>query len=558
MPEAPPAGLGGRFSPRAGAAGTVEVLVRRTASRSGRGRAFVNGALCTLGLLERCLAGAVDVTGQHEHVALLDEATHLGLLDAFAGAARHPERAGGGEESLVARYRLAHSALAAALRARDGARRRGRGAGAPRRLPRRSSSASWRRWGRSRARTRRWSGSDRCWSPPSGCASRPATPRRSSTATRGAAPRGSAGRCGPWRSAAALDPALEPTVALLRSALAEAEEAGRALARYADALGGDPERLAEVEERLEALRSLARKHGGSVGSALARAEAMRAELAEVESSGERLALLEGEMAAAGARAVALAAELSAVRSAAARDLAREVRRELTALAMGRCRVEVELQPPEQPLVHEGVALGADGAERARLMIAPNPGEPARPLARVASGGELSRVLLAAKRALARVDPCATYVFDEVDSGIGGAVAEAVGRLLAQVATDRQVVCVTHLPQVASHADHHYKVEKLVAGGRTTAAVRKLSPAEREEEVARMLAGATVTVVAREHARELIATARAGSPGAGHPGRASPTAILARVGREVGRGAAARRSQGAEHLGAGRTVRAATS
>ena len=489
-------------------------------------------------------------------MALLDEATHLGLLDAFAGAARHPERAGAGEESLVARYRLAYSSLAAALRAREalaaeGEERARRADYLAFQL--RELEAVGPKPGEDEALERErqvLASSERLRESARHAEALVYGDEGSSAEGLGRAVRALA-------EAAALDAALEPTVALLRSALAEAEEAGRELARYADALGGDPERLAEVEERLEALRSLARKHGGSVGSALARAEAMRAELGEVESSGERLALLEGEIAAAGARAVALAAELTAVRAAAARDLAREVRRELTALAMGRCRVEVELQPPEQPLVHEGVALGADGAERARLMIAPNPGEPARPLARVASGGELSRVLLAAKRALARVDPCATYVFDEVDSGIGGAVAEAVGRLLAQVAADRQVVCVTHLPQVASHADHHYKVEKLVAGGRTTAAVRKLTPAEREEEVARMLAGATVTGVAREHARELIATARASSPAPGGPRRAPPTAVLARVGREVGRGAAARRARVAEHLGDGRTVRAAT-
>jgi DNA repair protein RecN (Recombination protein N) len=149
-----------------------------------------------------------------------------------------------------------------------------------------------------------------------------------------------------------------------------------------------------------------------------------------------------------------------------------------------------------------------------ILIAPNPGEPPRPLARVASGGELSRVLLAVKRSLARADPVATYVFDEVDGGIGGAVAEAVGRALADVARERQVLCVTHLPQVAAFADRHCRVEKRVSGGRTAAWVVPLeAQGDRRAEVARMLAGQTVTASALEHAAALIAAARGQPEGA---------------------------------------------
>ncbi|HEX8910226.1 MAG TPA: DNA repair protein RecN, partial [Anaeromyxobacteraceae bacterium] len=271
---------------------------------------------------------------------------------------------------------------------------------------------------------------------------------------------------------------------------------------------GDPERLAEVTERLEALRALARKHGGTLEAALARAEAMRAELAEVEGGACELAQLERTLAQSGAAARALAAELSQARRAAAEALCREVRHGLTALAMARCRVEVEFLAPEAARELEGAALGKDGAERARVLIAPNPGEPPRPLARVASGGELSRLLLALKRALARADPVDTYVFDEVDAGIGGAVADAVGRLLAEVSRERQVVCVTHLPQVAAFADRHLRVEKRVQGGRTATGVVPLASLdERRSEVARMMAGATLTPSALEHAGALLAAAR---------------------------------------------------
>jgi DNA repair protein RecN (Recombination protein N) len=254
---------------------------------------------------------------------------------------------------------------------------------------------------------------------------------------------------------------------------------------------------------------------------------MRAELASAVGSAERLERLEGEIAEAGARAVALASDLSRARAEAARAFARGVRRELEVLAMGRCRVEVAFLPPENPLAHAGVPLGPDGAERAQILLAPNPGEPARPLARIASGGELSRVLLAVKRSLARTDPVGTYVFDEVDSGIGGGVAEAVGRLLSEVSRERQVLCVTHLPQVAAFAGRHLRVHKRVQGGRTCASVVALeSEAERREEVARMLAGVTLTDSALEHAGSLMSAAR--SPAvASHGRRASPTRTAAR-------------------------------
>jgi DNA repair protein RecN (Recombination protein N) len=157
-------------------------------------------------------------------------------------------------------------------------------------------------------------------------------------------------------------------------------------------------------------------------------------------------------------------------------------------------------------------LAAEGAERAEFLLAPNPGEPPRPLARIASGGELSRILLAVKQTLARRDPVLTYVFDEVDSGIGGAVAEAMGRVLAEVSRGRQVVCITHLPQIAAFADRHHRVEKRVAGGRTTSEVTALLPGEaRRQEVARMMAGATVTAAALEHAGALIEAARGAAP-----------------------------------------------
>jgi DNA repair protein RecN (Recombination protein N) len=506
--------------------GTVELLVRRVAPRGGRGRAFVNGSLCTLSMLEAGLKGLVDISGQHEHVSLLDPATHLDLLDAFAGEG--PLAAG----SLSARYRDAFAGFAALWReeralAQDEGERARRVDYLAFQLKELEGAEAKPGEDEALERERKVLLSAAKLAGAARTAEGLVYGEEGSAAERvGQAVRALA-------EAAQLDPRLGPTLDLLRSASAEVEEAGRELGRYAGSLGGDPERLAFVEERLAQLRSLARKHGGSLAAALERREAMAVELASLEGSDGRRAQLGGLLAEKGAEAARLAAELSRVRQGAAREFARAVRREIEGLGMERCRLEVAFGPPESALAVGAASLGAAGAERAEILIAPNPGEPARPLARIASGGELSRVLLAVKRALLAADPVPTQVFDEVDAGIGGAVAEAVGRMLAEVSGRRQVLCVTHLPQVAAFADHHYLVEKRVAAGRTCTSVHVLEEEQaRRGEVARMLAGQTVTASALEHAAALIAAARR-----------PPAAVRGRR-EDVGRSAARREGSGA--------------
>jgi DNA repair protein RecN (Recombination protein N) len=497
--------------PRPEAAEAGELLVRRTVSRSGRGRAFVNGSLCTASMLEQAMRGLVDVSGQREHVSLLDEGSHLSLLDAFGGLT--------GEEGLAPRYRQAYGELAARVRERevllaeDGerARRMDYLAFQLRELeaadPRPGEEAELEQERRVLA------GGEKLKEASRGAEGLVYGEEGSASERIGRAVKA-------LSEAAHTDPRLEGPLQLLRSAAAEAEEAGRELQRYADSLGGDPERLAAVEERLELLRQLARKHGGSLAAAVARREAMRQELAAAAGSGERLETLSREIAEIGPRAAELATALGEARRDAAGTFARAVQRELEELAMGRCRLAVAFLPVEGGVEQGDLRLGPAGAERAEILIAPNPGEPPRALSRIASGGELSRVLLAVKRALMRTDPVPTYVFDEVDAGIGGAVAESVGRLLSEVARGRQVVCVTHLPQVAAFAERHHRVEKRVAAGRTAARVELLEGDEdRRREVARMLAGQTVTDSALEHAGALMAAARAASTGA--RGRRSP-------------------------------------
>ena len=506
--------------PRPGGGETAELLVRRVAARGGKGRAFVNGVLCTVSMLEQALRGVVDVTGQHEHVSLLDPATHLELVDAFAGVDQ-PE---GGRPPLLARYRAAFGALAALLRERDAlqldagerARRADYLAFQLRELeavdPRPGEDAALEGERRVLASAERLRDAARA-AEGHVYAEEGSASERVGLAVRAIA------------DAVQLDARLEGPASLLRSAAAEIDEAGRELSRYADGLGGDPERLQAILDRLDALKAVARKHGGSLEAAVAARARMAAELASLQGGGERLEALAAEIAAAASAATGLARELTKARGAAATRFAAGVATELHGLAMGRCRLEVALAPPEGAVELAGLRLGATGAERAELLIAPNPGESPRPLAKIASGGELSRVLLAVKRVVARRDPVCTYVFDEVDSGIGGAVAEAMGRTLADVARGRQVICVTHLPQVAAFADRHHRVEKRVAEGRTSSAVVPLADGERRAELARMLAGATVTASALEHAGSLLEAARAPGPASGR--RTAPSRAAAR-------------------------------
>jgi len=304
---------------------------------------------------------------------------------------------------------------------------------------------------------------------------------------------------------AAIDPALQKLAETVRGAAAELDEAARELSRYAARAGGDPQRLEELDERIEVLRRLARKHGGTLASALQRRDQMKAELASLENHDEELVRREAEVERLATAARGLAQKLSEKRRAAAGAFSKAVAQELSALGMARSEISVRFNPQAEGAI---AGMGPQGLETAELLLSPNPGEELRPLSRIASGGELSRVLLAVKRVLAESDPVDAYLFDEVDAGIGGATADAVGRALSAVARRRQVICITHLPQIAVFAGKHLTVEKEVLKGRTHSRVAAVDGDDRVRELARLLSGKT-TDVALEHARELLAAARGG-------------------------------------------------
>ena len=295
---------------------------------------------------------------------------------------------------------------------------------------------------------------------------------------------------------------VDPTLAAVRQSLAagqaELDDAARGLSRYLSGLESDPARLTEVDDRLDALRRLCRKHAAPLEGVIAKREALAAELAELQQRGKRRAEVEAELGSLRASASTLATEVTQARVEASKRLTEAVQYGFSRLAMAKARFEVEMHP---------VALGAEGADAVQLLFSANPGEPPRALVKVASGGEASRVMLAIKSVLAGSDGCVCSVFDEADAGVGGAVADAVGRLIKEVSSHRQVLCITHLPQVAAHADVHLRIEKGEVRGRARSVVKNLDAGEpRTREVARMLSGVEVTREALGAAEALLRSA----------------------------------------------------
>ncbi|MCI3155057.1 MULTISPECIES: DNA repair protein RecN [Streptomyces] len=284
------------------------------------------------------------------------------------------------------------------------------------------------------------------------------------------------------------------------------------LAGYADDLDADPLRLAAVEERRAALTALTRKYGEDVAEVLAWAERSAARLGELEGDDERIGELTAERDALRSELGALAQELSEARAEAAERFAAAVTEELASLAMPHARVSFDIRQTEDPdgveVNGRTVAYGPSGVDEVELLLAPHPGAPPRPIAKGASGGELSRVMLAVEVVFAGTDPVPTYLFDEVDAGVGGKAAVEIGRRLARLAKKAQVVVVTHLPQVAAFADRQLLVEKTDDGSVTRSGVKVLEGEDRVRELSRMLAGQEDSETARAHAEELLATARA--------------------------------------------------
>ena len=467
-----------------------EVVLARRVSAEGRTRAYVGGRSATAADLRDLGGRLVAFFGQHEHRRLTVASAQLELLDGYCGPRQAQRRTRMSAAHALVRERARELD---ALRTRTGARDRDLDLLAfeiaeieelaPSEEEETALTAE-------RERLRQVDGL-RAAAGAGGEAIAPDSPEQAGAALMLA----QAERAG--EGARGADPALDLLLERLAGLRIEAEDLAAELREYLSSLDADPGRLQEVEERLDALDRVKRKHGGTIASVLEHADRCRAERDRLENAEETLDRAHAALAEAEGERAAVAAELSKARRAAAPKLAKAVLAELSALAMEGASFSVELEPREE--------IGAMGAERAELMLAPNPGVPAAPVRDAASGGELSRVMLALMT-VAGTGASGSLVFDEVDSGVGGQTARAVGERLRALADGRQVLCITHLPQIASLAEHHFRIEKTAEGPVATAGVERLGDGEVVEELCRMLGADTGDAGARRHAEELLAAA----------------------------------------------------
>ncbi len=460
-----------------------ELVVRRTLSRSGKNRAFINGALVPVGQLRELIGDLVNIYGQHEHQNLQRPEMHLALLDEFAGLA--PE---------LSAYRLIYkdySQLQDDLARFESA------------LRERHQRIDYLSFVQQELADARLQAAEDVSLEQERRLLQHA--EKLTLASSG----GYASLYGNEQSVCEqvgvvadqlddlrdIDPLLGGLSERLRESLYNLEDVALQLRDYGEKLEFEPHRQEQVEERLALLERLKRKYAPSLAELMTFAQRTEQELNDLsagESRREDLQLQCDEKK----QALTTAAEgLSHQRQQAAQKLAVAVESQLAELAMPRAQFELRLSKLSQP--------GPDGAERGEFYLAANPGEQAQPLSKIASGGELSRIMLALRRSAPVGDDLISLIFDEVDAGIGGEAATAVGEKIRRTGWDLQVLCVTHLPQVAAFADHHYRVSKTTSGERTTTLVEVLGDSEREREIARMLGGSHIGEQAQIHARELI-------------------------------------------------------
>jgi DNA repair protein RecN (Recombination protein N) len=468
--------------------GAEEIVLGRRVSANGRTSAFVAGRAASASDLKALGGRLLAFYGQHEHRKLTISSAQLDVLDGFAG-----------REQLELRetYRLAHreclrlEAELAELRERDGSRERDLDlyryelSEIEAVAPDPDEAVQLRA---ERERLRHAEGLREAVGGAHGAVC--------GVEDDGGAAEGIAQAQALLHGVEGVDAQVDGLAQRLSGLALELGEVSAELRSYVERLESDPGRLAAIEERLEAVDRLERKHGGNVESVLVHAERCRSEIACLAGAEERGAEVEAALEVAQAKRLRLAEELSAGRREASGPLERAVAEELERLAMPGARLEVELVPHPQ-------GVGAGGSETVELRLAPNPGLEPAPLREAASGGELSRVMLALCR-LGGAAGAATLVFDEIDAGVDGTTARTVGERLRALGEDRQVICITHLPQVASLAGVHFTLEKDASGKRATAEVRRLEGEGVVEEIRRMLGGERSDEAATRHARELLA------------------------------------------------------
>jgi len=473
-----------------------EIVIKRIVSRSGKNRIYLNGSLAPRAVLAEIGASLVQIYGQHEHQTLLQPETHLGLLDGFAELETQANSMQMSYKTLTASWnelnqvkqsleqkRREKALLEAQLEELERARL----------TPGEEEEL--------RAAKNVLAHSEKLYQ---GCREGEDLLYESDAAL--------VGRLGKYsgrlRELAGVDQHLRPTVELLESSLAQLQEAAAQLRRYAERIHFDRNSLEQVEERLAELQRLKRKYGGSIEDILRVHQEIKEALGSLEEGESKIAALEKTFADARQTAWDTAEKISTARQRAAKKLKRDMEREVRTLGMPETTFEARFMTHDEkadmpPFFVGGKKLTERGMDQVEFYFSPNPGEPPKALAKIASGGELSRLMLALKALVLTAGEASTLLFDEVDAGIGGRVAEIVGKKLKQVAARQQVLSVTHLPQIAALADAHYVVEKEVEQGRTFTRVKQLSERDRIAEIARMLGGIKITDQARRHAEALV-------------------------------------------------------
>lgn len=463
-----------------------EIVIRREINSRGRSRSFIDGALATASGLRDLSIALAELHGQHEHQALIDPTTHLPVLDAFAGLNEQVDRVGGEWAAVRAlREQLDRS-----------------------RMDERERAA------RLELVTFQLSEIDKA-APKSGEDEMLAATRQvllsaerisrlceeSYSALYDRDDAVLASLSGVWKRVgelATIDPQFLPYADARDGIKSQLEDLALFLRNYAAGIDASPARLQEVEDRLALLERLKRRHGPTLDEVIERGRVLTRERDLLSGGGARAEDLLKALADAEARYVHLANELSKARRTAATQFGRRVEALLAELAMQRTRFEVRFAEGGGP-----ETWGERGVDQAEFFVSPNPGEDLRPLARIVSGGELSRVMLALKTLMVGDSDGKTLIFDEVDAGIGGRVADVVGERLSALGDRFQVLCITHLPQIAAKGGTHFRIEKQVRGGRTMVSVERLGADERVTEIARMIGGASVTASVEASARDLL-------------------------------------------------------
>jgi DNA repair protein RecN (Recombination protein N) len=473
------------------------LMVRRIISRRNRHRIYINNRLATMQALIAITTHLASISGQHAHQGLLKEDEHLYILDQFGSLLTFRDRysecfremvpliakekellrkqARQGEELELLRFQLEEIEAAQLLPGEDRALEQDR---------LRLKNAEFLMQTVQRCIDVLYS-------------------------SQGAVVEQLGGLVQSLTKAGEIDAHLQPIGGELETLVYNAEDLAEQLRTYLGRIDIDPGQIETVEERLDTITKLKRKYGGSIEAALDHAEQAGRQLSQIENIDVEIETVRTALAAQHDTLCRLALDLSRKREAAAKGLAAQVEHELASLKMSGTRFAVQLeQVPAEKEAHphmicEGRQITESGLDRAVFMIAPNVGEAIKPLAAIASGGELSRVVLALKAILAQSDSVETVVFDEVDAGIGGNVAEMVGRKLAALAQHHQILCITHLPQIAKFGNHHFRIAKTVANGRTSTTISHLSDDQRVEEIARMLGGEQITQTTLAHAQELL-------------------------------------------------------